>query len=66
MLSDNQSLLLCGLIVVGIFVTGLLGTLDNFLVLTVLTIFFLAIIINLVSTKTFAPKEEEIEVEVEE
>lgn len=66
MLSDNQSLLLCGLIVVGIFVTGLLGTLDNFLVLTVLTIFFLAIIINLVSTKTFAPKEEEVEVEVEE
>ena len=66
MLTDNQSLLFCGLIVGGIFISGLLGTLDNFLVLTILTIIFLAIIVNLISAKTFTAKEEEIEVEAEE
>ena len=72
MLTDKQSLLFCGLIVGGIFVSGLLEALDNFLVLTVLTIFFIAVIINLVSAKTFVVKEEEeaaeeeIEVKAEE
>ncbi|WP_406683145.1 hypothetical protein N1F78_10670 [Seonamhaeicola sp. MEBiC1930] len=61
MLSDKQSLILCGLMVGGIFTTGLLDILDNFLILTLLTIIFLAIILNLISTKTFIPKEEELE-----
>ncbi|MFY0713076.1 hypothetical protein J1D01_05330 [Seonamhaeicola sp. NFXS20] len=58
MLTDKQSLLFCGLLVGGIFVCGMLDILDNFLVLTILTIIFLAIIINLITTKTFKVKEE--------
>lgn len=47
MLTDRQSLILCGLMAVGIFVGGLLNILDNFLMLTILTIIFLAILLNL-------------------
>ena len=47
MLTDKQSLILCGLMAVGIFVGGLLNILDNFLMLTILTIIFSAILINL-------------------
>ena len=47
MLTDRQSLILCGLMAVGIFVGGLLNILDNFLMLTILTIIFSAILINL-------------------
>jgi len=47
MLTDRQSLILCGLMAVGIFVGGLLDILGNFLMLTILTIIFLAILVNL-------------------
>jgi len=47
MLNDKQTLILSGLMAVGIFVTGILEILDNFIVLTILTIVFLAVIINI-------------------
>ena len=47
MLTNKQSLILCGLMTGGIFVAGVLEVLTNFVVLTVLTIIFLAIIANL-------------------
>ncbi|PKQ46320.1 hypothetical protein [Confluentibacter flavum] len=56
MLTDKQSLLLCGLMAMGIFVAGILSILGNFVVLTLLTIIFLAIVINLFFWKH--PKEE--------
>lgn len=59
MLTDKQSLLFCGLLVGGLFVGGLLGILNNFVVLTILTIIFLAIIVNIISTKVFTRREEE-------
>ncbi|TNJ43453.1 hypothetical protein KFZ70_16780 [Tamlana fucoidanivorans] len=49
MLNDKQSLLLTGLMVGGIFVFGILDILDNFMVLTALTIMFFTIIINMFS-----------------
>jgi len=51
MISDEQSLTLCGLMVVGIFVTGILDILNNFIVLTILTLIFSIIIINLFFVK---------------
>ena len=48
MLNDKQSLILCGILAGGIFVTGLLNILDHFIVLTVITVLFLTIIFNLV------------------
>lgn len=56
MLTDKQSLMLCGLMAMGVFVTGMLDILDNFVVLTLLTIIFLAIVVNLFFGKH--PKEE--------
>jgi hypothetical protein len=60
MLTDQQSLILCGLLGCGIFVAGLLDILDNFMILAVLTFIFLAIIVNLIITKK-TPEEEETE-----
>lgn len=47
MLSDKQSLILCGLMAGGIFVSGVLEILSNFIVLTILTIIFLTIVVNI-------------------
>ncbi|WP_303315970.1 hypothetical protein Q4Q34_13455 [Flavivirga abyssicola] len=57
MLTDKQSLLLCGLMVGGILVAGILDVLKNFIVLTILTIIFLVIVINLFYSK-LNPNEE--------
>ncbi|TGV02738.1 hypothetical protein EM932_09920 [Flavivirga rizhaonensis] len=57
MLTDKQSLLLCGLMVGGLLVAGILDVLKNFIVLTILTIIFLMIVINLFYSK-LNPKEE--------
>ncbi len=52
MLSDKQSIILTGIIAIGIFVFGILDLLDNFVVLTLMTISFFAIIINLLHSKS--------------
>jgi Mn2+/Fe2+ NRAMP family transporter len=54
MLNDKQSLILTGLMVASIFVFGILKILDNFIVLTILTIMFFAIVINIFYSKTKA------------
>ncbi|TYA92216.1 hypothetical protein [Seonamhaeicola marinus] len=59
MLTDKQSLLLCGLLVSGFFIGGILDILNNFVVLTILTIIFLAIMVNLISAKSFIKDKEE-------
>lgn len=58
MISDEQSLILCGFMVVGIFVAGILDILNNFVILTILTIVFAVIIINLFFVKR-KPEEDE-------
>lgn len=59
MLTNSQSLILCGCIVAVIFITGILGILDNFIVLTILTIMLITFAANLyLSSKS---KDEEIE-----
>ena len=58
MLNDKQSLSLCGLMTVGLFVGGLLDILDNFILLTILTLIFLTIIINLFIIKSKPDTEE--------
>ncbi len=47
MLSSKQSLILCAFIVVGFSVSGALGILDNYVVITVLLLAFIAVIVNL-------------------
>lgn len=50
MLSSKQSLVLTGFITAGIFIFGILDILDNFIVLTVLTLMFFAVVLNLLYT----------------
>ena len=52
MLSDKQSLILSGLLAGSIFVFGILDILDNFVVLTILTLIFFTIVINLFYVKS--------------
>jgi len=58
MLSDRQSLILCGLMGIGIFASGVLEVLDNFVTKTILTILFLIIIANIIITLSRKKKEE--------
>ena len=55
MLSDKQSMILTGLMTGGIFIFGVLGVLDNFIILTILTSIFFMIILNILYSK-FRPK----------
>lgn len=63
MLTDKQSLILCGFVTSGIFISGILGVLNNFIVLTILTLIFFAIIANLLYTKLNPREETENEIE---
>ncbi|GAA4900735.1 hypothetical protein GCM10023311_27990 [Flaviramulus aquimarinus] len=47
MLNDKQALILTGILTISFFVFGILDVLNNFVVLTALTIIFFSIIINL-------------------
>tara|TARA_R110002050_G_scaffold4573_1_gene22071 strand:- start:53541 stop:53738 length:198 start_codon:yes stop_codon:yes gene_type:complete len=59
LLNDKQSIALCGLMAGGVFVTGILDILNNFVVLTILTIIFFTIIINLFLLKEEPNKKED-------
>ncbi len=59
MLSNKQSLALCGLLAAGIFIFGILDVLDNFIVLTILTLVFFAIVINLFYSNSKRGQEEQ-------
>lgn len=59
MLTDRQSLILCGFLGIGIFVSGILDILDSFITKTVLCIVFLIIIANLIISNSIKKKETE-------
>jgi hypothetical protein len=59
MLTDRQSLFLCGVLGIGIFVSGVLDILDNFITKTVLTILFIVIVTNLIVTNSRKKEEKE-------
>ncbi|MFI1743698.1 hypothetical protein [Thalassobellus sediminis] len=58
-LNDKQSLILCGVMAGGIFVSGILEILTNFVVLTILTLVFFTIILNLFLIKENSKKKED-------
>lgn len=59
MLSNNQSLILCALMVCVIFISGILAILDNYIVKTILTIIFILIMSNMVYVLTKSKKEKQ-------
>ncbi len=62
MLNDKQSLALCGLMAGGIFVAGILDVFSNFIVLTILTIIFLAIVINIFLPRRASDEDEQTDI----
>ncbi|MFI0428020.1 hypothetical protein [Mariniflexile sp. HMF6888] len=59
MLNDRQSLILCGVMVGGIFVSGILDVLDSYLIKTLLTIIFLMILTNFFMVYSKSKKEKQ-------
>ena len=47
MLSNKLSLILCAFVALGFCVSGALGILDNYVVITVLVLAFIAVVVNL-------------------
>lgn len=47
MLTDKQSLILCAIVALGFSACGIIGVLDNHAVISVLTVGFLIIVINI-------------------
>lgn len=52
MLTDKQSLILCGVLAVGFFVCGILELLDNLLIKGLLALLLIIILSNFFYTKT--------------
>lgn len=50
MLSDRQSIILCGVFIGIFFICGILELLDNYAIKTVLAIIFIAILVNFIYT----------------
>jgi hypothetical protein len=59
MISNKQSLLLCGIMAGGIFVSGVLEILNNYIVKTILTIIFSMIILNIFIVYSKSKKEKQ-------
>ena len=51
MLTDNQSLYFCGIVIIGFFIAGLCNLLDNLIVQIVLGCSFVLVVLNLFITK---------------
>lgn len=59
MISNKQSLLLCGIMAGGIFVSGVLEILNNYIVKTILTIIFSMIMLNIFIVYSKSKKEKQ-------
>ena len=47
MLNDKQSLFLCCFVVLGFIFSGIINILDNFVIIALLSLAFIAVVINL-------------------
>lgn len=56
-LTDKQSLILCAIVVFGFSISGMIGILDNYVIVALLLILFLLVVINLFTNKQFFEKE---------
>ncbi|GGG59482.1 hypothetical protein [Bizionia arctica] len=56
--TDKQSLILCVIVALGFSISGIIGILDNFVIVAVLIILFLLVVFNLFRNKHFFDKDE--------
>ena len=52
LLNDKQSLILCAILIIGLFVAGVFDVLDNSIVFAILAIIFCLIIANIIYVKS--------------
>ncbi|PWK17919.1 hypothetical protein [Xanthomarina spongicola] len=57
MFTDKQSLILCAIVVFGFSISGILGILDNYVIIAVLALLFVLIVVNLVMQKPIEEKD---------
>ncbi|MFL0353587.1 hypothetical protein [Xanthomarina sp. GH4-25] len=59
MLTDKQSLILCAIVVFGFSISGIMGLLENFVIVAVLVVLFLLVIINIFVQKPISEYDDE-------
>jgi hypothetical protein len=59
-LTDNQSLIICAIVVFGFVICGIIGLLDNYVIVGALIVMFILVIVNLLANKHFFDKDEDI------
>ena len=65
MLTDNQSLVLSGIVLMAFVLFGIIGILDNIFIAALIVIGFLTIVVNLFTTKRVPEAEEKLKQEEE-
>jgi len=51
-LNNTQSLILTGIVIGGLFIAGVFGLLDNFMVIIILALAFMIVVLNLILVLT--------------
>ncbi|WP_417856907.1 hypothetical protein [Xanthomarina gelatinilytica] len=65
-LTDKQSLILCAVVVLGFSISGIIGILDNYVIVAVLLVLFLLVVFNLFTNKKLFEKEQKSQEVAEE
>ncbi|EMQ94767.1 hypothetical protein D778_00407 [Xanthomarina gelatinilytica] len=65
-LTDKQSLILCTVVVLGFSISGIIGILDNYVIVAVLLVLFLLVVFNLFTNKKLFEKEQKSQEVAEE
>lgn len=58
MLTDKQSLIICAVVVLGFSTSGIIGILDNYVIVAVLLVLFLLVVVNLFTNRKLFEKEQ--------
>jgi hypothetical protein len=58
-LTDKQSLIICAIIVFGFSICGIIGILDNYVIVGALLVLFILVVVNLFTNKSFFDKDED-------
>jgi hypothetical protein len=59
-LTDKQSLIICAIVAFGFAICGIIGLLENYVIVGVLILLFLLVVVNLFTSKHFFDKDEDI------
>ncbi|MCX7550205.1 hypothetical protein [Xanthomarina sp. F2636L] len=58
--TDRQSLIICAVVILGFSISGIIGILDNYVIILVLLVLFVLVVINLFLNKQLYEKESDM------